>query len=63
MKTANNTNVADAPMGLRQRLRTALSLAELGLLLQEGQRYKHASDVTKAAWHRTAERRRKELGA
>lgn len=65
MKMAPTTNAPEeqTALGLRQRIRKAATLGELGSLLLEGKQYIYASNATRAAWHRTAERRRKELGA
>ncbi len=49
-------------LGMRQQIRAAKTTGEVALLLSLALRFEHASDSTKAAWHRAAERRRKELG-
>lgn len=60
MKKATTEPTAN-PIGLRQRLARAQTLGQISLLLEESRYYDKATPKTKAAWHRTAERRRKEL--
>lgn len=48
-------------IGLKQRIQSASSTAELRSLIEEGATYKAASDGTRRSWRREADKRTKQL--
>lgn len=53
--------MAKNTVGIRNRLKIAMSETEISSLLKEGESYEFASEETRENWQKTAEKRRGEL--